>query len=217
METAVLLSFAVVAATLIIVPGPDWALILSASSPSGTSRGSGNVVPVVSGLAIGYTIVTAVVVMGVAPLVAAIPAALLMLTLVGGAYLIYVGTGILRRPSELAMPDGSMGVVGPGGAVKQGVGVSALNPKALLFFLAFLPQFTRADAPWPMPAQLAVLGGIWILLAVGFYLMLGFGVQRVLAVRPQMARTISRVAGATMVLFGVALLGELLWRTVAGH
>jgi len=93
-------------------------------------------------------------------------------------------------------------------AVRQGVGVSALNPKSLLFFLAFLPQFAHRSAPWPFGLQLAVLGAVWIVLAAGFYPVLGFTLQRTLTHHPGMARVLTRIAGIAMILAGVGLLGE---------
>jgi threonine/homoserine/homoserine lactone efflux protein len=96
--------------------------------------------------------------------------------------------------------------------VVRGVGVSTLNPKSLLFFLAFLPQFTRPSAAWPVAIQLTVLGGAWVALAAAFYTVLGLTAQRGLARRPALARAVTRVAGAAMVLAGIALLAEQLIR-----
>ncbi|WP_037049131.1 LysE family translocator [Pseudonocardia halophobica] len=195
-----LLAFAGVAATLIMVPGPDWALVLGAGSRRGF------VAPSVAGLAVGYVLTTAVVVAGVAPLVAVQPAALLLLTLVGAVYLLYVGVGMLRRPTTDA-PPGTLAPrsVSLGRAVRQGAGVSALNPKSLLFFLAFLPQFADPGGPWPFAVQLAVLGGTWILLASMFYAFLGYTAQRSLHRRPTPARILTRISGAAMILAALVL------------
>jgi threonine/homoserine/homoserine lactone efflux protein len=205
METAALLAFAGVAAMLIVVPGPDWALVLGVGSRGGL------VAPAIAGLAVGYVLVTMLVVAGVAPLVAAEPTVLVVLTLVGAAYLLHLGVGILRQPPADLPTAGQPPEVGSTvKALRQGVGVSALNPKALLFFLAFLPQFARPGAPWPLAVQLAVLGGIWIVLTSSFYAVLGMAVQRILRRRPSLTRTLTRVSGAAMVLAGVTLSVEQL-------
>jgi threonine/homoserine/homoserine lactone efflux protein len=166
---AVLIAFTAVAATLIVLPGPDWALVLAAGT-----RGQGRVPATVGGIAIGYLLITAVVAAGVAPLVAATPALLVILTVVGAAYLLYLGIGILRRPAAhepiAAVPGPATGA---GRTLVQGIGVSALNPKSLLFFLAFLPQFARPGAAWPVAVQLLVLGGVWVALGSTFYTLLG--------------------------------------------
>lgn len=208
MEASALVAFTAVAATLIAVPGPDWALVLAAGL---RTRAVG---PAVAGLAIGYALITAAVVVGVAPLVAAAPAALVVLTVLGATYLLWVGSGILRSPktelSAVRPPDAGATTVDRriSRAVRQGVGVSALNPKSLLFFLAFLPQFARRSAPWPFGLQLAVLGAVWIVLAAGFYSVLGFTLQRTLTHHPGMARVLTRIAGIAMILAGAGLLGE---------
>jgi threonine/homoserine/homoserine lactone efflux protein len=205
MELSALLAFAGVAATLIVLPGPDWALVLAAGT-----RARGTVVPAVAGLAIGYVLITAVVAAGVAPVVAAAPVALSVLTFVGAAYLVYVGFGILRGNRSEQLGHGDPPTTNALHAVWRGVGVSALNPKSLLFFLAFLPQFAQPSAPWPLAAQLAVLGGVWIALAATFYTALGRIAHRTLAARPTLARTITRLAGVAMVLAGVALVAKQL-------
>lgn len=215
-----MIAFVTVAALLVLLPGPDWALVLAAGLRLHAVKSA------VAGLMIGYGLITAALVLGIAPLVAAAPAALLALTVLGAVYLIWVGTGILRDPSAAAnvtesLKGDSLNVVAEEGvaptasqrshaglALRQGVGVSMLNPKALLFFLAFLPQFARPSAPWPFGVQLAVLGGIWILFVAVFYLALGFTMQRALDRYPGIGRAITLVAGAAMVLAGVALLGE---------
>jgi threonine/homoserine/homoserine lactone efflux protein len=205
-ELSVLAAFTAVAATLVVLPGPDWALVLSA----GTRTGRSGVAATVGGLALGYVLLTGVVAAGVAPLIAARPAALAVLTVVGAGYLLYVGASILRSPASVSpehrpnAPDGRLA------AVRRGLGVSAMNPKSLLFFLAFLPQFARAKAPWPFSMQLLTLGGIWILLVAIFYTLLGNTAAIVLAERPRLARAVTLIAGAAMLVAAVALLGEQL-------
>jgi threonine/homoserine/homoserine lactone efflux protein len=132
-----------------------------------------------------------------------------VLTVAGAGYLIYLGLGNLRRPSPAPAAAEAPNTT-PGRMVWQGAGVSALNPKSLLFFLAFLPQFTRPAAAWPVGIQLIVLGGVWVTLAAAFYTMLGLTAQWTLARRPSLARAITRIAGAAMILAGTALLAEQL-------
>ena len=160
----------------------------------------------------------------------AVPAALVALTLVGGAYLLHLGVATLRSTRTVGAPNLSptSDAVSPTpvsptpvspttaghGFLRRGIAVSALNPKSLLFFLAFLPQFTRQGAPWPMPVQLFVLGVVWVVLAGLVYAAMGFTVQRTLAQRPHLQRGVALVAGVAMVLSGVGLLGEQLVHTL---
>src|SRR5215207_2174960 len=133
MATSAVLAFWGLAVLLIVVPGPDWAFTL------GATLGGRPVLAAVGGLVAGYAVLTAVVAAGIGALVAGSSAALTTLALAGSGYLAWQGVTLLRRPPELA------GVARTAATSRQtvlrGVGVSGLNPKALLLFLALLPQF----------------------------------------------------------------------------
>ena len=211
MELSAVLGFALVAVALIAVPGPDWAYVLASGARDHV------VAPAVSGILLGYVLITAVVVVGVGPLATTLPAALLVLTVVGAGYLVYLGICTLRRPAGVgsACPAASQGRT-PLRYVARGVGVSALNPKGLLLFLSILPQCERPEAAWPLPAQLATLGAVFIVICAAFYLPLGHAADRVLGARPGVARAVSKVAGCAMIVVGLGLLAErlvlALWR-----
>src|ERR1700749_909627 len=115
---------------LIIVPGADWAFVISAG------LGGRSVVPAVGGLVLGYTALTAVVAAGVGALVARSPVLLTALTVAGGAYLVWRGAMTLATPAPALdrVPATSPGTAGP--ILARGLGVSGLNPKGLLLFLA---------------------------------------------------------------------------------
>ena len=137
MATGSLLAFWGVAFLLIAVPGADWAFTIGAGL-----RGR-SVVPAVGGLVVGYTGMTLVVAAGVGALVAGSPPALTALTVVGGLYLVWHGVTTFLHPSAPTPVPGSVpGSVSREGAwvtLWQGVGVSGLNPKGLLIFVALLP------------------------------------------------------------------------------
>jgi len=202
-------AFWVVAFLLIIVPGADWAFVL------GTVLGGRPVLPAVGGLVLGYAGITIAVAAGVGVLVARTPVSLTALTVAGGLYLIWLGARTFARPGGHGLPgdapDGkdARARAGPGRSVLvRGLGVSGLNPKGLLVYLAVLPQFTTPRGPWPLTAQLGVLGLVFVLTCGAFYLSLGSVARRVLAGRPGMARAITRFSGAAMVVIGLLLLAE---------
>ena len=94
----------------------------------------------------------------------AVPAALIALTVAGSGYLLYVGVRTVRGA---AAPGARQQAPGPAaGQLWRGAWVSAVNPKGLLIFLSILPQFTRPATGWPVPVQLAVLGGVFVLLTL---------------------------------------------------
>jgi threonine/homoserine/homoserine lactone efflux protein len=202
--TAAILAFWGLAVLLIVVPGPDWAFTLSA-----TVRDQPVIAPV-GGLVVGYMALTAVVATGLGALVAGSPAVLTGLTLTGGGYLTWQGVATLRQPSTLAAADRPAAT--SWGTVARGVVVSGLNPKALLLFLALLPQFTAAHGGWPLAAQLSVLGCVFTLTCAAFYTLLGTFARAVLRVRPAAARALSRLSGAGMLVIGLLLVVERILR-----
>jgi threonine/homoserine/homoserine lactone efflux protein len=201
MPPHLLLTFWAVAVVLIVVPGPDWAFVLATGGRERT------ILPAVGGLMTGYCVLTAVVAAGVGPVVAGSASALTVLTAAGSGYLVLLGTALLRQPGQKGdAPDTRPGAVSS--LLARGVAVSGLNPKGLLMFLAVLPQFTDRHGPWPMPAQLAALGLIFVASCGVFYLALGFGARAIVITRPGAGRTLSRVSGAAMIAVGVVLVVE---------
>ena len=197
------LAFWLVALLLIAVPGADWAFTISAGL-----RGH-SVLPAVGGLVVGYALLTAVVAAGVGALVAGSPAVLTGLTVVGGGYLVWHGALTFARPTSPGasadLPEG-----GDWRTFVTGVGVSGLNPKGLLIFLALLPQFTSPHGSWPVAGQIGLLGLAFMATCAAFYLALGSLARSVLNARPGLARAVSRLSGAGMVLVGTLLLVDRL-------
>jgi threonine/homoserine/homoserine lactone efflux protein len=201
MAISSLFAFWAVAVLLIIVPGADWAFTVAAGV------GGRSVLPAVGGLVLGYALVTAVVAAGVGALVAGSPPALTGLTLLGGAYLGWHGTRTLVRPGAVEVrPDAPAARARD--TLAKGIGVSGLNPKGLLIFLALLPQFTDPRAGWPVAAQIGVLGAAFTLTCAVFYLALGTFARTILQARPSAARAVGRVSGAAMIVIGVLLVIE---------
>jgi threonine/homoserine/homoserine lactone efflux protein len=203
MAASSILAFWVVALLLIVVPGADWAFTISAGL-----RGR-SVVPAVGGLVLGYGAVTLVVAAGVGALVASSPAILTGLTVVGGLYLMWHGVMTFAKPT---MPSAAADAPArtDWGILVKGIGVSGLNPKGLLIFLALLPQFTNPHARWPVAGQIGVLGLAFMTTCAAFYLCIGLLARTVLHARPAAARAVSRFSGAAMVVIGVTLLTERL-------
>jgi threonine/homoserine/homoserine lactone efflux protein len=203
MAAGSLAAFWAVSFLLIIVPGADWAFTISAGL-----RG-GSVLPAVSGIVAGYAGMTIVVAAGVGALVARSPALLTGLTLAGGGYLMWHGTRAFARPpvlgAEAAAPARTSRAT-----VAKGIGVSGLNPKGLLLFLALLPQFTSPHGTWPLAVQLGCLGLVFMITCAVFYLCLGSFARSVLRARPAAARAVTRFSGAAMAVIGALLLAERL-------
>lgn len=201
MALSSVLSFWAVAAVLIAIPGPDWAFAISA----GLRR---EVAPAAAGITLGYLATTLVVATGLGLMIGSTPAALTMLTLAGGGYLVWLGIGVLRRPAQYAGAESQW--LGPSRwtTVLHGMAVAGLNPKGLLIFVALLPQFSDADAALPLPVQLAILGLTFSATCAVVYLGVGAAARSLLRARPGVARVVSRVSGGAMTVLGAALLLE---------
>jgi len=197
------LAFWVVALLLIVVPGADWAFTI------GTGLRGRSVVPAVGGLVLGYAAVTLVVAAGVGAVVAGSPTILTGLTIVGGVYLMWNGAMTLLHPATPST-DTEAGSSSSWNTLWTGVGVSGLNPKGLLIFLALLPQFANPHASWPFALQIGVLGLTFTLTCAVFYACLGLFARTILHARPTTARAVSRFSGAAMVVIGALLMAERL-------
>ena len=95
----------------------------------------------------------------------------------------------------------------------KGFGVSGLNPKVILLFLALLPQFVDTKASWPIPAQIVGLGLVHIVNCGVVYLLVGNASRMVLRTRPQAAKAVGRVSGIVMIALALLLVGELVIKT----
>jgi threonine/homoserine/homoserine lactone efflux protein len=208
MPAGSIVAFWGVALLLIVVPGADWAFTISAGL-----RGR-SVVPAVGGLVLGYAGMTVVVAAGVGALVAGNPKALTALAVLGGGYLMWHGARTLASPSApattttAATADTAAEAPAKTGwaTLAQGVGVSGLNPKGLLIFLALLPQFTSPDRAWPLAVQMSALGLVFMFTCAAFYLALGSVARTILHSRPAAARAVSRLSGAGMITIGALLI-----------
>ncbi|MGH3502002.1 MAG: LysE family translocator [Nocardioidaceae bacterium] len=203
MAVASVLAFWAAALLLIIAPGLDWAFTLSCVLQERS------VLAAAAGLMIGYTAMTLVVAAGLGTLLAHTPVALTVLSVAGGLYLMWLGATTLtsRGASTIARRKafGSNRDV-----LLKGIGVSGLNPKALLLFVALLPQFANPSWPWPLPIQLGLLGMVFTLTCTVFYPCLGTVARKAVLSRPAATRVLTVVSGVSMLIIGAALIAERL-------
>ena len=199
MAISVLTAFWAVSLLFVITPGADWAYAISAGM-----RGRW-VMPAVAGMLSGHFLATLVVAAGVGSLLAGHPLALMLLTLAGCTYLLWLGGNLLLSPGVPQAGQDGVGESGSRWALK-GFCVSGLNPKVFLLFLALLPQFTDATAPWPVPLQILALGLVHAFSCGVIYLLVGYGSQSVLGAQPAAARLVSRLSGAAMIIIALVLL-----------
>ncbi|MDQ0771472.1 threonine/homoserine/homoserine lactone efflux protein [Pseudarthrobacter defluvii] len=211
MNPQLFLAFLVVAAALACTPGVDWAYTISA----GLRQRS--FVPAVAGLCGGYVLHTALLVAGLAAVLAGMPGVLGWITLAGAGYLLWLGVGTLRSWRAASF---SADATGPGTQLRtflQGMGTSGINPKGLLFYVALIPQFVSADASLPVPVQSGLLGLTFVALAGIVYTVVALLSRTLLQSRPGAARAVTLASGIIMVALGALLLGEQVAPFLAGR
>jgi len=193
------------AAVLITLsPGPDNLMVLSL----GASRGRRLGMAFGLGCAIGCLSHTLLAVLGVSALIAASPWAFLALKVAGGLYLIRLGWLALRSSAGVRVGRAEGSPESAGRLFAKGLVANAINPKVVMFFLAFLPQFVaaeRGDAPW----QILQLGVLFTLQAAILFGSLGYFAGRVgqwLNRSPRAGLWLDRLAGAIFVGLGLRLM-----------
>ena len=235
MDLSQLAGFAAVSITLAMTPGADWAYCIS------SGLRARRVAPSVAGLCAGYLFHTALIVAGLAALIAASPGLLTGLTLAGAAYLLWLGISTMRSWRAAGFTDGSTTPVPAAGAEPEpaaaegsgsvavavrapvrsrraverreflkGLGTSGTNPKALLLYLALIPQFVDPAAALALPLQSLVLGLSHFGVSVLVYTLVALGARRLLRSRPAAARAVTLASGILMVCVALVLLGERL-------
>lgn len=197
------LGFLGAALLLTLAPGPDNLLVLSLGAARGRLAG----MLFGLGCALGCLSHTLLAMLGISALLAASPLAFGLLRLAGGAYLIYLGWMALRSTSSAA-PQASQSEDSLRQLFLRGLLANAINPKVVLFFLSFLPQFvqpTRGDSM----LQIAQLGLLFTLQAGLLFSLLGYFAGQVgewLKAERQRGLWLDRLAGGVLLALGLRLL-----------
>ena len=181
-----------------IIPGPTVSVIVANSLRFGTRAGLLNV----AGTQLGLALMMGTLAVGLSSVIAAMGWLFDWLRYAGAAYLVWLGWRLLRSPEALGHAAAARQP--PGGFLLQGFLVMLANPKALLFFGAFIPQFV--DPAGDYAAQIALLGITAMLVALlsdGAYALLT-GRAGVLLSRGRV-RLVSRVSGACLIGGGIWL------------
>ena len=155
MDSALYVTFLIVSFGLIIIPGPNILVIVSTSIAHGTKRG----LQTVAGTSLAMAIQLLIVAIGTAGFVQLLSNGLFYLKWIGVAYLLYLGLFHIKNTFK---PKKGETEVSASASFGRGFLVSLTNPKTLLFFSAFLPQFV---------SQTGDYGAQILLLSVSFWMM----------------------------------------------
>jgi threonine/homoserine/homoserine lactone efflux protein len=201
-----LVAFLGAAVLITLAPGPDNLMVLT----MGISRGRKEGMTFGLGCALGCISHTMLAAVGLSALVAASRVAFIVLKVCGGLYLLWLGIQALRSEGKsFARGDGTSMPREPLRRLfAKGLLANAVNPKVILFFLAFLPQFVqgaRGGIGW----QTAQLGIVFTLQAAVLFGVIGYSAGTIgawLARRPRAGVWLDRVAGGIFSVLGLRLI-----------
>ena len=200
-------AFLPVAVLITLAPGPDNLMVLGL----GMSRGRRAGVAFGLGCALGCLSHTTLAALGVSALIAASAPAFAALKIAGGFYLVWLGIQALKnaRPLNAAPAVTVVTMAESGGRLfSKGLLANAINPKVILFFLAFLPQFVepaRGYAGWQI-AQLGLLFTLETVLIFGAIGWFAGSLGQWLTRRPAVGAWLDRIAGGIFLALGAKLL-----------
>ncbi|MEM1264254.1 MAG: LysE family translocator [Pseudomonadota bacterium] len=200
LEPHLFVSFVVVSAALIVVPGPNVLLVIATSLTHGRASGFATI----AGSLLAMSIQLVVAVIGTSWLAAQLADAFAVIKWLGVVYLVCLGAQRWRVALSSA-GDETITAIRKRGSFWRGFFVALTNPKTIVFFGAFLPQFTAPSVP--LGPQLATLALTFIALALvldSMYAILAGGLRHWVQ-RPTVRRLFEGAAGTLFIGSGVGL------------
>jgi threonine/homoserine/homoserine lactone efflux protein len=184
-------------------PGPDIAFILGQTVRRGRRAGFAAMGGVWAGTLVHVFFAS----VGLAAILVASATAFTVVKWAGAAYLVYLGVMAWRSSGRLVLSDQVEAPLSGLKLMQQGIGVSLLNPKVAIFFLAFLPQFV-VDGAGPQWAQLALHGLLVIAVAAVVeppLVVLGSRLTQTWRDQPRLGQWLDRCLGSVFVSLGIRL------------
>ena len=195
MTLGMLIAFAVASFFIVVVPGPTVTVIVANSLRDGARAGFLNV----AGTQAGLSVMIVVVALGLETVIRLMAEWFFVVKLIGAAYLIWLGVKLWRSDGDIGGADTRKPRIG---YFWQGVVVIVTNPKILVLFGAFIPQFVdpAGSAFW----QTMMLGGIFMVVATVFdslYVLLAARAGR--ALTQTRVRFVEKVSGSLLIAGGI--------------
>lgn len=168
-SSATIILYTIGAAILIISPGPDFIYVTTRGIAQGRKAG----ILSAAGISIGLLIHTVLASLGLSALLQTSGFLFQAVKYTGAAYLIYLGINALISKDNLIQQDVNTVKLNGGTVFRQGVLTNVFNPKAIITFMAFIPQFIN-PADGTASIQIAILGGIIAFLAIVWFGIIGY-------------------------------------------
>ncbi|MFD1743922.1 LysE family translocator [Rhizobium helianthi] len=199
------LAFVAASAVMLAIPGPTIVLVISYALTHGRKIASATV----AGVALGDLTAMTASMLGLGALLATSAVLFTGLKWIGAAYLIYLGIKLWRARVQDAQTDGA--------AVEETISakriflhtylVTALNPKSIIFFVAFVPQFM--DLHQPLLKQMLILESTFLVLATanaGLYALLASSARQTIR-KPKVQHLVNKTGGGLMIGAGLLAFG----------
>lgn len=202
-DAATLLTYSAASIALFITPGPDMSLFLARTMASGRRAGIASVI----GANLGCVIHTFLVAFGISALVAASHTGFLILKVVGAGYLLWLAVDAMRHGSSLNVGAVERKNVSTLSSFLMGVSVNMTNPKVVLFFITFLPQFVSANDAH-VTAKLIFLGLYFVVINIPLSIAMIWGAEKLvtwLKTRPRVMRGIDFTFAGVFAFFALKI------------
>ena len=193
------LIYLLAATGLSLSPGPNGLLALT----HGALHGHAKALYTICGGALGFVVVIALSMFGIGALLKTSLVWLTVLKWAGGAYLVWLGLQVWRSPPVGLELSGDATARGGASMFRQGLLSALTNPKALLFFAAFLPQFI--DPARSLWLQFVIMAGTFALIEIATELLIARLAQRISPWLHRVGRRFNQACGGLFMAIGVAL------------
>jgi threonine/homoserine/homoserine lactone efflux protein len=196
-------AFVLASVILLVIPGPTIIMVITQALAHGRKVAFASVI----GVGLGDLLATSLSIAGAGALLAASASLFQVLKFVGAAYLVWIGYKMWRTPVQIpnmSETEASAASGRPAVIFRDSFLITALNPKGILFFVAFVPQFIDPALPYAPQAAIYVLTftALGILNAAMFAFAAASARQTIR--RPQVMKVAMRTGGSLLVMAGVA-------------
>lgn len=202
-DTSTLLAYSLASVILFITPGPDMSLFLARTMASRRKAGIASVM----GANIGCVIHTFMAAFGISALVAASHIGFLILKIVGACYLLWLAFDAIRNGSSLNVGDVKNKAISSWSSFLMGITVNLTNPKVVLFFITFLPQFVSTTDP-NVTAKMLFLGIYFVVINIPLSVVMILGAEKLvtwLKTRPRVMRGIDFTFAGVFAFFALKI------------
>jgi threonine/homoserine/homoserine lactone efflux protein len=202
-DTTTLISYSLASILLFITPGPDMSLFLARTMASGRNAGLSSAM----GANMGCVIHTLLAAFGVSALIAASQTGFLILKIVGAGYLLWLAFDAIRNDSSLNVSTLDRKPMTLLKSFMLGISVNLTNPKVVLFFITFLPQFVNAADPH-VTSKLLFLGIYFVVINIPLSIVMILGAEKLvlwLKNKPKIMRSIDYSFAAVFAIFALKI------------